>query len=246
MKECKLVCGQMWGGKDLHYTVNIPDDVYFYDTEALGHGTLTGCIHYGTVVKTEDHKDWLSYLKKKKLFSWDFDELGEYTVITIKIVYPNKHNLPVKSRDEVLKDIDFHKYVFVYYDKNYKCMNLRRIFKFYSTFGMDTGCITFRDFFSLNEYLSIQNDRVEINGILISPFDKVYSKYKVFEGDEAEIIWNTAIKKVISTNFNYDPSKVQVDYKFEPEYDEWLAKHDGLSPEEYLNKVLENCKKVEA
>lgn len=245
MKRCKLVIGQMWGEKDINQTVNIPDDVYFYDLNTIGHGSKVGCNYYGTVIKTNDYKEWIKYLTKRNLWGWGIDELGEYTIITIRIVYEDKHTLPIKTMDEVLKDIDFSKYVFAYYDKNYRCVNIRRIFKFRSSLSIDAGFVTLRDFFSTNEMLRIQTDTVELTNMQPTYCDCIYSKYKMFEGEEAETIWNSAINKVISTNFNYNASKVDKDYKFSHEYDLWMEKHDKTLTE-YLEDIkFENIKQLD-
>lgn len=239
MKRCKLVLGQMWGGRDLKQEVNIPDNVYFYTTGNLGHGSIVGCNHYWTVVKTEEQKEWLKYLKKGNRWGWEFENVGEYTVITIRIVYEDKHNLPVKSKEDVLKDINFHKYVFVYYDHDFRCVNIRRIFEFNDTYSVNVGFITLRDFFSFDQMLSIQSNVMELRNMFPSHWDRAYSKYKILEGVEAEMIWNTAISKVISDKFNYNPEFVDANYNFDAEYDEWRAKHGNKSWSELMEDLLQ-------
>lgn len=242
MKKCKLVCGHLFD-KDFEQEVEIPDGIYFYKTSSIGGGVKIGASHYCTILKTNDYKEWIDYIaNSSKLFNWSTDSLGEYTIITINIVYDNKHNLPLKGKLEFLKDIDFHKYVFVYYDKDYRCSNIRRIFDFDCIYELKVGCIQFYDIFNKKKFEGINTTYCELHHLEVEKWDSLYQERKIFEGEEAEILWNSAINKVISHNFNYDVSKVNKEYKFQPVYDEFIQKY-GKVRTEYFNEVFQKFRK---
>ena len=236
-KIYKLKVGEYKGYADIE--MKIPEGVkFFYSPGVIGRGLSKDCEHYTTVVEIEKYKEWYDYIFNSPIFGVIDDVIGDYAVITILDLHKDTP-VPTVDREEWLKanGIDFGKYTLVTYDSNFIPMNAYRIKSFQDIWNIDVTTVTVRDFFSLGEFFSISNNTVELSSIKPSIFAENRYALKTYEGNKANVIWNTMLSKVISLS-NYNPEYADDSYDF-LEVQKKFLKDIGVSSIEEFNNLIE-------
>lgn len=219
-----------FSSKPTQYTCEIPEWVkFFYKENEVGACLVKGCEHYTTVVEdNEQNKPWIQSIKNCAEVRY----VGKWAIITFENLEKKDLRIPITDREEWFKEhgIDFSKFIIVERDADYYIVRLFRIKNFQDIWNVTGVSLNLRNMFEgARDLLMIQpNQTIKL------PWPGPYNRISVREGEDAEILWASAVGKIFRECM-YDSLLDNSSYNFDAMHDEMVQKFYGHSKSDIYN-----------